>query len=267
MGPGDAHPDLREVLGAASKRVPWGPEIANFWSLFVVVGGCYSSERFLQRPGANFPLPKHFLRIVSRGVDVGRRWLDRLSDLARASPGEAAMLALTAAAIVGGSLFVYARTRPPPPPIHEVLPSTPAPAEKLLVHVAGLVANPGVYELPDGSRVKDALLAAGGAAEGADLDSLNLAARVADGERVFVPKKGDPPTTTGSQGQEQSSKVNLNTATAEQLEGLPGVGPVLAQRIVDYRAKRGRFTSIRQLMEVEGIGDKKFASLKDRVTV
>jgi competence protein ComEA len=134
-----------------------------------------------------------------------------------------------------------------------------------MVHVAGAVKSPGVYELPDGSRVTDAVSAAGGAASDADLDALNLAALLTDGLKIYVPKVGEaPPQNVAGEG---SSIVNLNTASAAELEELPGIGPVLAQRIIDFRTKRGRFTSVRQLMEVDGIGPKKFESLEDLVTV
>lgn len=197
-----------------------------------------------------------------------RRLFERMGDFARASPGETALVALVGTAVVAGSVFVYARSsEPPAPPIEKIAAVQPMPeAEKVVVHVAGLVLTPGVYELPASSRVRDAIAAAGGPVEGADLDGLNLAALLSDGEKVYVPKKGEAPAAASSSGL-PAGKVNLNTATVQQLEALPGVGPVLAQRIVDYRQRKGRFISIRQLMEVEGIGEKKYASLKDHVTV
>lgn len=196
-----------------------------------------------------------------------RRWVDRIADLARASPGEVALIALIGAAVLAGSVFVYARTsEPPAPSIRKISAARATPsAPPLVVHVSGLVASPGVYDLPAGSRVRDAIQAAGGPLEEADVDSLNLAALLADGEKIYLPKKGEAAPATA--GAEPAGKVNLNTATAAQLEALPGVGPVLAQRILDYRQRKGRFSSVRQLLEVEGIGDKKFASLKDHVTV
>jgi competence protein ComEA len=197
--------------------------------------------------------------------------ISRILDAARAAPGEAGLVALLAVVVLGAAGFVYARTaQPPPPPIKQLSAaqtSNSQAEELLIVHVAGAVASPGVFELPKGSRVKDAIDAAGGAIDGADLDSINLAAPIADGEKIFVPKPGEgvPPDqgSTGATG----GKVNLNSATQSQLEELPGVGPVLAQRMLEYRQKKGRFSSVRQLMEVEGIGDKKYDSLKDLVTV
>lgn len=189
-----------------------------------------------------------------------------LADRARAAPGEVGMLALGAAILVGASAFFFLRTsEPPPPPIERTVITEETPEPRMLVvHIAGSVADPGVYELPDGSRVTDAISAAGGATSEADLDALNLAALLADGQKIYVPKVGEvSPQVAGN----ASAKVNLNSATAAQFEELPGIGPVLAQRIVDYRTKRGGFTSVRQLMEVEGIGPKKFASLEDLVVI
>ncbi|HEY8215984.1 MAG TPA: ComEA family DNA-binding protein [Acidimicrobiia bacterium] len=146
----------------------------------------------------------------------------------------------------------------------------------LVVHVAGAVATPGVVELAAGSRVIDAVEAAGGAADGADLDRLNLAAKVADGERVLVQRVGDPPSpgapgdgeAGGSSGAGGSTpaRVNLNTASQADLESLPGIGPVLAAAIIDERQRRGGFRSVQELRDVDGIGEKRFAELEDLVT-
>lgn len=199
-----------------------------------------------------------------------RRPLSRILDAARAAPGEAGLVAVLAIVVVGAAGFVYARTAQAPVPVIQKTSSAEAPdsriEELVAVHVAGMVASPGFYEIPKGSRVKDAIEAAGGALEGADLDSINLAAPIADGEKVFVPKPGETAPADQSPGN-SGGKVNLNIANQSQLEELPGVGPVLAQRIIEYRQKKGGFTSVRQLMEVEGIGQKKYGSLKDLVAV
>ncbi len=154
---------------------------------------------------------------------------------------------------------------------------TPA---RLAVHVAGAVTRPGVVELHAGARVIDAVEAVGGALADGDLDRLNLAAKVTDGERVYVAKVGqaDPGvlgdggagaagsgdgTGTGGGG----AKVNLNTATQAQLEALPGIGPTYAQSIIAERERRGGFTSVNDLRSVRGIGDKRFAELAPLVTV
>jgi competence protein ComEA len=150
-------------------------------------------------------------------------------------------------------------------------PSSSAPAVAL-VHVVGAVVAPGVVELDAGARVLDALTAAGGATPDADLQRLNLAAPVADGQRVAVPRIGEalPPPVEGSADPGlggPSGLVNLNTATAAELEALPGIGPALAGAIVAERETRGRFESVEDLKQVRGIGEQRFADLKDLVTV
>lgn len=197
-----------------------------------------------------------------------KKFIARLIEVARASPGELLLLLLFSAAVIGGTAVVWAHATDPPPAKVQRLSTSDTerkPKVELLVHVAGQVASPGVYSLPPGSRIADAVDAAGGAIEGADLQALNLAAKVSDGQKVVVPKPGEAPAT-GETGTTEG-KVNLNTASKAQLEELPSVGPVLADRIIAYRAKRGGFTSVRQLLEVDGFGPKKFESLKDLVTV
>jgi len=147
-------------------------------------------------------------------------------------------------------------------------------AALVVVDVAGKVRRPGLYRLPPGSRVDDAIRAAGGTRPGVKLDGLNLAAKLIDGQQVAVgvppaPDAGGGGTTAGggSSGGVASAPVNLNTATVDQLQTLPGVGPVLAQHILDWRSQHGSFSSIDQLDDVTGIGDVKFAALKPLVTV
>lgn len=139
---------------------------------------------------------------------------------------------------------------------------------QLVVHVAGLVHTPGVVRLPAGARVLDAVEAAGGARDGVDLTGLNLARLVTDGEQVFVGVS--PPAgaaATPGAGESESKLVNLNTATNDQLEALPGIGPALAGRIMAWRDEHGRFASVDELQEVSGIGPATFAELADLVTV
>ena len=145
------------------------------------------------------------------------------------------------------------------------------------VHAAGAVVSPGVYALPAGARVADLLLAAGGALPEADLDRLNLAARVSDGDRVYVLRKGEtadsavagpgPAASASAGGSAATGPIDLNTATAEQLDTLPGVGPATAQAIITYRSRHGRFRSVTELLEVPGIGPAKLEAVRALVRV
>jgi competence protein ComEA len=199
--------------------------------------------------------------------------LGRILGSARASSSEMGLVALLGLAILGASILVWVRSSDPPaPPVQRVVaPSpTPAPAKRLIVHVAGQVSSPGVYEVPEGSRVKDAIAAAGGPMEPADVNALNLAAPLADGQKIVVTKPGDtPPVAVALADGEAAAgiKVNLNSATQAQLEELPSVGPVIAERILAYRQTKGAFKSTRQLLDVSGVGPKKYEALKDLVTV
>ena len=141
-------------------------------------------------------------------------------------------------------------------------------ASTVVVSVVGLVARPGLVTLPAGSRVADAVEAAGGLLPEADPASVNLAAVVADGQQIAVGVPGAAPSPAGTAGDtEPGGPVNLNTATASDLDALPGIGPVLAQRIVSYRDQQGRFTSVEQLDDVPGIGPSIYDQLKTLVTV
>jgi competence protein ComEA len=144
-----------------------------------------------------------------------------------------------------------------------------AAAGELIVDIEGKVRHPGIVRVPKGSRVIDALEAAGGALPGAQTSALNLARILTDGEQILVgvPQPAGSDQPTASAGSQPAGPVDLNTATLDQLEELPGVGPVLAQRILDYRLKQGRFTSVDELRSVSGIGDQRFAELKDLVRV
>ncbi|WP_285704289.1 ComEA family DNA-binding protein [Microtetraspora sp. NBRC 16547] len=140
-----------------------------------------------------------------------------------------------------------------------------SPASGVTVHVAGKVRKPGVRTLAMGSRVVDAVQAAGGARAGASLDGINLARPLVDGEQIVVgvPAAPGAPPGTGAEG---VRTLSLNSATFDQLQDLPGVGQVLAQRIIEYRNAHGGFQSIEQLQDVSGIGPQRFADLKGRVT-
>lgn len=207
--------------------------------------------------------------------------LERLREMRRTSTGELGVIALLGVAVVTAGAFVFMRTSAPKEPeIRKVVSissakASPTPAAPVVVHVAGAVLSPGVYDLPKGARVRDAVQAAGGAAGEADLNSMNLAARVNDGQKIYLAVKGEvAPGMQASAGEQfvagstpaEGGKVNLNTSGSAQLEDLPGIGPVLAQRIVEYRTKHNGFRSIRDLLEVDGFGPKRYESLKDLVT-
>src|SRR5262245_27474610 len=147
----------------------------------------------------------------------------------------------------------------------DVVTTRPA---RALVHVVGAVVAPGVVELDAGARVLDALAAAGGATPDADLQQLNLAAPIADGQRVAVPRVGEVLAAPADGGAATpTGPLNLNIATAAELEALPGIGPSLAAAILAEREKVGRFESVDDLKGVRGIGEQRFADLKDLVTV
>ena len=174
--------------------------------------------------------------------------------------------------IMVGGAFLFLR-RPQPVPI-EIIEPTLAPAStpgETGVYVVGAVMNPGVYFLPQGSRVADALEAAGGPTEEADLARVNLAKRVYDEEQIYVPRLGEEnpllPLPSGSSGGQAGGKININTATAAELETLPGIGPVLSQRIVDYRKANGPFAATEDIKNVGGIGEATFEEIKESIFV
>ena len=143
----------------------------------------------------------------------------------------------------------------------------PAAAKLLVVDVAGEVRRPGLHSLPAGSRVDDAIAAAGGATRKAQLDAVNLAAPVADGQQIVVPGSGAGGVSAVSSpaGSSPSAPLDLNSATLEQLEALPGIGPVTAQKILDYRQQHGAFHAVAELEGVPGIGPAHLAQLKGLV--
>jgi len=185
-----------------------------------------------------------------------------------------------------GAVFFLSRRADPKP----VQLSTPAPRPTptlrpsatpagIIIEVSGAVVNPGLFHLADGARVDDAIRAAGGASTEADLARLNLARRLSDGEMLVVPKVGEPTAaaTAAPAGRTAQAtrtptptpalSVNINTANAQALDPLPGIGPALAQRIVDYREAHGPFKTIEDIMQVKGIGPAEFAAIKDKIVV
>jgi competence protein ComEA len=143
------------------------------------------------------------------------------------------------------------------------------PRPRLIVHVVGAVRRPGLYRLADGARIADALRRAGGATRRADLSLVNLAAPVADGTQVVVPRRAPPAAAgsagTGPEAAPATGPIHLNTATLEQLDELPGVGPVTAEKIVEYREQHGAFSSVDDLDAIPGIGPARLEQLRELV--
>jgi len=202
---------------------------------------------------------------------------------------QAVLIVFLAALLAGAGLGLYARGRASAGLTDEpflVEPQlSPEDASTVVVHVAGEVARPGLYRLKVGARVDDAITQAGGVTPKGDTSAVNLAAQLADGEKVYVPARGQsqvapavgPPALSRSRTAALASpmptparKLSINAATAEQLDALPGIGPTYAQRIIAYRQqlrrREGRgFTNIEELMEVPGIGPKRFGAFKDLI--
>jgi competence protein ComEA len=214
-----------------------------------------------------------------------RTWRERLEGLADATGTSPVRILAGGVAVVAGLLAALWLLRPPEPPPEAALPfastttalapastSTTGP-EVVVVHVAGAVAAPGLHELTPGARVADAIAAAGGLSPQADAARINLAAPVVDGARVYVLAAGEeePAVAVGSplaSGSDPGTgPVNLNTADADALDSLPGVGPATAAAILQHRAEVGAFTSVDQLLDVPGIGEAKLEALRDLVTV
>jgi competence protein ComEA len=233
-----------------------------------------------------------------------RTWRERLAGLAESFDVSLRRLLVGAVALVCIGIVGWRLLAPPPPPAEMRLPftqpsqaadggadpssgadaaadggaSTTMTPSEVVVHVAGAVVSPGVRRLPPGSRVTDALDAAGGALPAADLPRINLAAPLVDGQQVYVPKPGEEvpvaagaglPAGTGDAGggPVPGAPVDVNTATAEQLDTLPGVGPATASAIIAHREQHGPFTSVDQLLDVRGIGEAKLEQLRDLVSV
>lgn len=210
-------------------------------------------------------------------------WRERIELLAQTPPLTPARIAGGAAAVVALVLAAWFLLRTPTgPPTEELLPlateatvggagasasTTTSAATAVLAHAAGAVVHPGVYELPPGARVTDLIDAAGGPLPDADLDQLNLAAPVADGERVYVPRLGETVVVTAGAADAPDGPLDLNTATIEQLDALPGVGPATAQAIIDERDRRGGFGAVDDLLDVRGIGPAKLEALRELVRV
>ena len=200
-----------------------------------------------------------------------KRGIAGLSDAAASlTRPQLAVITILILALCAGSLLAYKRSRPRTVAVSGSGASTaPSRAREITVHVAGAVMSPGLYRLKEGSRVADALSKAGGASPDALLDDLNLAGKLADGQKVMVPRAvAQVSPGAGQAGTAPSGQlVNLNTATPEQLDTLPGVGPAMATKIVEYRQKNGPFSAVDQLDDVSGIGPAKLDALRDLVTI
>jgi competence protein ComEA len=198
--------------------------------------------------------------------------------LAALSRGELVGLVALLAVTLGGAGLWYVRSLPRPVEVATApiggtasapASASPSPEVVVLVDVAGWVRRPGVYEFTEGARVIDAIDAAGGARSGAVLEALNLAAPLTDGTQILVPREGQegvaPAPVTG--GAVAGGLVNVNSAIATELEELPGIGEVIAQRIIDYRTENGPFATVDELLDVSGIGDAILESIRELVTV
>jgi competence protein ComEA len=171
--------------------------------------------------------------------------------------------------LLGAGLLLLISSPPKGEAVRLAPPPTPLP---LTVHVTGAVASPGVFHLPVGSRVQDALSAAGWYSAEANEQALNLAALIEDGQRLYVPVRSQP-AGVGSETEHptfvagQSARININSASTVELEALPGIGPALAARIVAFREENGPFPAIEDLVKVPGIGPVKFNGMKHLVSV
>ncbi len=173
--------------------------------------------------------------------------------------------------IAAAVAFFALRWRAPAPVVIEPPPATATPGP-IQVYVSGAVAKPDVYSLPSGSIVKDALQAAGGATGDADLNHVNLAQSLKDGQQIYVPKIGEVPTAApttakGTQAPVITGPIKINTATQAELESLPHIGPSIAARIIAYREQHGPFARIEDIQKVQGIGPSTFEAIKDLITV
>jgi len=177
-----------------------------------------------------------------------------------------AAVLLVLALAVGGRFLLRSGAASVPPPVRVAAPARTTPASRLIIDVVGSVRRPGLYRLPQGSRVADAVDRAGGVTARAQVELINLAAPIADGEQVVVPRRGAAGAAAGGAAAGvPAGPVHLNTATLEQLDALPGIGPVTAQKILDYRSKHGAFGSVDELDAVPGIGPARLDQLRDLV--
>jgi competence protein ComEA len=178
-----------------------------------------------------------------------------------------AVLGVVVVLVFAGKVLLRPAEPAVPRPVRIAAPATATSVATIFVDVVGAVRRPGLYRLKDGSRVADAVRRAGGPTRRAQLELVNLAARISDGEQVVVPRRGSGGAAAGtpSGSGTAAGPVHLNSATLEQLDALPGVGPVTAQKILDYRREHGAFGSVDELDAVPGIGPARMAQLRELV--
>lgn len=191
----------------------------------------------------------------------GRALADRR---VRAGAAVVLVLAVLAAMVLASAASAAGRSEVVPATVGTPGPAAP-PDQAVLVHVLGAVAAPGLYRLAAGARVVDAVTAAGGLAADADPAALNLARRLADGEQLRVLRVGEAPVLAPSGSGVPAGPVDLNTATAEQLDALPRIGPAMAARILEWRTQHGQFTSVEDLADIGGIGEATVEALRGLV--
>lgn len=213
---------------------------------------------------------------------MNKSWLDRNRQVV--------FVALLVTAIGGAGLFYFRQPAAEPVEIHTPEPSatipppviaTPTPAP-VRVYVTGAVTNPDVYFLPQGCIIKDAILAAGGVTAEADLERINQALELRDQQQIHVPRRNEenpPPPVQGGVNDEAAedipegskgeggNRININTASLEELDSLPGIGPAIGQRIIDYRNNVGGFKSVEEITQVSGIGEATLAKIRDQIVV
>ncbi|MBI5823116.1 MAG: ComEA family DNA-binding protein [Chloroflexi bacterium] len=183
------------------------------------------------------------------------------------------LLGVMAGFVLAGVLVFVSRAPAGQPILLQPAPTQPP----VVVHVIGAVPRPGLYEFAEGARVQDAIDAAGGLLASASVDSINLAALLVDGEQLTIPYQegaapAEAPTepelpNSGQNGNPQNDLININTATLEELDTLPGIGVTTAQRIIDYRTANGPFESIEEILNVSGVGPATFEEMKDLITI
>jgi competence protein ComEA len=162
------------------------------------------------------------------------------------------------------SAVILLISSPPRANAIRILPT--ATQSPLTVDVGGAVAHPGIYQLPVNSRINDAILAAGGSVPEANLDSINRAALIKDGTKIYIPVQGEQITLDSSSSNSSFVLININTATQKELEALPGIGPGKAGDIIEYRQNHGDFDTIDEIQNVSGIGESLFQQIKDQIT-